>query len=406
MSRPQGDRRGASEPSDAGTTGGHAKRERNEASGRKALEKRNASCSPSTQSSAACPGRRRRRADRPGSGSGCKTLRTVCLATKVGASKRAAKLAKKNNIWQQIHMLLFLESNLLEFLSVWPPFPMTQLTKRPSKRPFSPSSARTRSISARYPSSTLTAWWGSSRSANSACSRTSRRPSSFPGQPRSGVILSAWISSRVQDDTSPSADACPFPCVAGRAADSDVLLEITAIERANEHPLHRRQSGGAGTAILAKHLPLRQSCDQRFHRGSLGDLPEHRRAQREQGISLASRSTGSRAWEEHRQDRCHGCRHRVPQVAFGEVQAQGDLEAIEKALLEECRAMRTREGHGLAAVRRFAEQWQGRLSIRSGTAGCLLSPNGREAKNASLTSRTSRQPDKYYSSRDVFLVTI
>ena len=52
-----------------------------------------------------------------------------------------------------------------------------------------------------------------------------------------------------------------------------------------------------------------------------------------------------------------------------------DLEAIEKALLHGAsRYAEKGRGHGLAAVRRFVNQWNGKLSIRSGTAKLSILP--------------------------------
>ena len=52
-----------------------------------------------------------------------------------------------------------------------------------------------------------------------------------------------------------------------------------------------------------------------------------------------------------------------------------DIEAIEKALLHGAsRYADEGRGHGLAAVRRFVTQWNGKLSIRSGTARFSIIP--------------------------------
>ena len=46
-----------------------------------------------------------------------------------------------------------------------------------------------------------------------------------------------------------------------------------------------------------------------------------------------------------------------------------DLEAIEEAMIHgKSRYADEGRGHGLAAVRRFVNQWDGKISIRSGTA--------------------------------------
>src|SRR4030067_1636596 len=52
-----------------------------------------------------------------------------------------------------------------------------------------------------------------------------------------------------------------------------------------------------------------------------------------------------------------------------------DIEAIEKALLYGAsRYVDEGRGHGLAAVRRFVNQWNGKLSIRSETARFSIIP--------------------------------
>lgn len=53
-----------------------------------------------------------------------------------------------------------------------------------------------------------------------------------------------------------------------------------------------------------------------------------------------------------------------------------DFQAIEKALLQGAsRHEEKGRGHGLAAVRRFVNQWKGKLSIRSGTAKLSIIPD-------------------------------
>ena len=54
---------------------------------------------------------------------------------------------------------------------------------------------------------------------------------------------------------------------------------------------------------------------------------------------------------------------------------KGDLDAIDHALLHGASRYEDEgRGHGLAAVRRFVDQWQGKLSIRSGTARLSIIP--------------------------------
>ena len=53
-----------------------------------------------------------------------------------------------------------------------------------------------------------------------------------------------------------------------------------------------------------------------------------------------------------------------------------DLLALEKALIQGASRYRdVGRGHGLAAVKRFVERWQGRLSIRSGSAKLSILPS-------------------------------
>ena len=60
---------------------------------------------------------------------------------------------------------------------------------------------------------------------------------------------------------------------------------------------------------------------------------------------------------------------------------KNDIEAIEKALLHGAsRYADEGRGHGLAAVRRFVNQWNGKLSIRSGTAKLSIIPDWSRGK--------------------------
>jgi len=60
---------------------------------------------------------------------------------------------------------------------------------------------------------------------------------------------------------------------------------------------------------------------------------------------------------------------------------KNEFEAIEKALLHGAsRYADEGRGHGLAAVRRFVNQWNGKLSIRSGTAKLSIIPEWARGK--------------------------
>jgi hypothetical protein len=66
----------------------------------------------------------------------------------------------------------------------------------------------------------------------------------------------------------------------------------------------------------------------------------------------------------------------------GRFKLRSDLDAIDRALLHGAsRYEEIGRGHGLAAVRRFVNQWNGKLSLRSGTARLSIIPpwaRGRE----------------------------
>ncbi len=60
---------------------------------------------------------------------------------------------------------------------------------------------------------------------------------------------------------------------------------------------------------------------------------------------------------------------------------RNDFDAIDKALLHgTSRYADEGRGHGLAAVRRFVNQWNGKLSIRSGTAKLSIVPDWARGK--------------------------
>lgn len=60
---------------------------------------------------------------------------------------------------------------------------------------------------------------------------------------------------------------------------------------------------------------------------------------------------------------------------------KNDIDAIENALLHGAsRYTEKGRGHGLAAVRRFVNQWNGKISIRSGTAKLSIIPKWARGK--------------------------
>lgn len=164
--------------------------------------------------------------------------------------------------------------------------------------------------------------------------------------------------------------------------ESDVLLEITPIERANDiHYIVGRVEERA-QAILAKHLRY----DSRAVNGFIVALSEIC-----QNIVEHSENKGFVGIQKYRYPSLGRNIVKIAVMDAGigfrrslssRFKLKGDLEAMEKALLHGAsRHEDEGRGHGLAAVRRFVEQWQGRLSIRSGTARLSLIPKwarGRE----------------------------
>jgi anti-sigma regulatory factor (Ser/Thr protein kinase) len=174
----------------------------------------------------------------------------------------------------------------------------------------------------------------------------------------------------------------PMRPLVGGGGESDVLLEITPIERANDiHYIVGRVEERA-QAILAKHLRF----DSRAINGFIVALSEVC-----QNIIEHSENKGFVGIQKYRfqklgknivkiavMDAGIGFRRSLA----GRFKLRSDLEAIEKALLHGASRHKDEgRGHGLAAVRRFVAQWQGRLSIRSGTARLAILPKwarGRE----------------------------
>ncbi len=179
------------------------------------------------------------------------------------------------------------------------------------------------------------------------------------------------------------------PPMTGNAGESDVLLEITPIERANDIHYIVGKVEERAQAILAKHLHY----DSRAINGFIVALSEIC-----QNIVEHSENKGFVGIQKYR---FPGLGKNIVKIAVmdagigfrkslsGRFKLKGDLDAIEKALLHGAsRHEDEGRGHGLAAVRRFVEQWQGRLSIRSGTARLSIIPKwarGRE-RELSLTS--------------------
>ncbi len=167
-----------------------------------------------------------------------------------------------------------------------------------------------------------------------------------------------------------------------RSADSDVLLEITPIERSNDIHFIVGKVRDRAQAILARHLHY----DDRAVNGFIVALSEVC-----QNIIEHSENKGFVGIQKYR---FQNLNKNIVKIAVmdvgigfrkslsGRFKLRGDLDAIDKALLHGAsRYEEAGRGHGLAAVRRFVNQWNGKLSIRSGTARLSLIPEwarGRE----------------------------
>ncbi len=167
-----------------------------------------------------------------------------------------------------------------------------------------------------------------------------------------------------------------------RSADSDVLLEITPIEKSNDIHFIVGKVRDRAQAILATHLHY----DERTINGFIVALSEVC-----QNIIEHSENKGFVGIQKYRYQSLN---KNIVKIAVmdvgigfrkslsGRFQLRSDLDAIDKALLHGASRYEDEgRGHGLAAVRRFVTQWQGKLSIRSGNARLSIIPKwarGRE----------------------------
>jgi anti-sigma regulatory factor (Ser/Thr protein kinase) len=167
-----------------------------------------------------------------------------------------------------------------------------------------------------------------------------------------------------------------------RSAESDVLLEITPIQKSDDIHFIVGKVRDRAQAILATHLHY----DDRAINGFIVALSEVC-----QNIIEHSENKGFVGIQKYR---FQNMNKNVVKIAVMDVgvgfrkslshrfKLRSDLEAIDKALLHGASRYEDEgRGHGLAAVRRFVNQWNGKLSIRSGTAKLSIIPQwarGRE----------------------------
>jgi hypothetical protein len=160
-----------------------------------------------------------------------------------------------------------------------------------------------------------------------------------------------------------------------RSSYSDVLLEITPIEKSDDiHFIVGKVKGRAHT-ILARHLHYDEKAIHGFivslsevcqnilehsgHTGFVGIQKYHFQKLNKNVVKLAVMDIG-----------IGFCKSLLERFEI-----KDDLDAIERALLHGTSRYSDRgRGHGLSGVRRFVNQWDGKLSIRSGTAKLSIIP--------------------------------
>lgn len=160
-----------------------------------------------------------------------------------------------------------------------------------------------------------------------------------------------------------------------RSSYSDVLLEITPIEKSDDIHFIVGKVRDRAQAILTRHLQY----DERAINGFIVALSEVC-----QNILEHSQYTGFVGIQKYR---FQGMGKNVVKIAVMDTgigfrkslserfSLKSDFDSIEKALLHGAsRYADEGRGHGLAAVRRFVNQWNGKLSIRSGTAKFSIIP--------------------------------
>jgi anti-sigma regulatory factor (Ser/Thr protein kinase) len=174
-----------------------------------------------------------------------------------------------------------------------------------------------------------------------------------------------------------------------RSADSDVLLEITPIEKSNDIHFIVGKVRDRAQAILATHLHY----DERAINGFIVALSEVC-----QNIIEHSENKGFVGIQKYRYPSLNKNIVKIAVMDAGigfrkslssRFKLKSDLEASDKALLHGASRYEDEgRGHGLAAVRRFVNQWNGKLSIRSGTAKLSIIPpwaRGREQERSLLS---------------------
>ena len=178
-----------------------------------------------------------------------------------------------------------------------------------------------------------------------------------------------------------------------RSSYSDVLLEITPIEKSDDIHFIVGKVKDRANAILTKHLHY----DERAINGFIVTLSEVC-----QNIIEHSETKGFVGIQKYFWQNLNKNIVKIAVMDIGigfrkslseRFSFKNDLEPIEQALLH--RASRYTEkgrGHGLAAVRRFVNQWNGKLSIRSGTAKLSIIPDWARGRGRGKEKETNLAP--------------
>ena len=160
-----------------------------------------------------------------------------------------------------------------------------------------------------------------------------------------------------------------------RSSYSDVLLEITPIEKSDDIHFIVGKVKDRANAILKRHL----NYDERAIHGFIVAISEVC-----QNIIEHSETKGFVGIQKYHWQNMNKNVVKIAVMDLGigfkkslseRFPLKNDFEAIEKALLHGAsRYVDKGRGHGLAAVRRFVKQWNGKISIRSGTAKFSIIP--------------------------------
>ncbi len=166
-----------------------------------------------------------------------------------------------------------------------------------------------------------------------------------------------------------------------RSSYSDVLLEITPIEKSDDIHFIVGKVKDRADAILTRHLKyddrtingfivaLSEVCQNIIEhsetKGFVGIQKYHFQNLNKNVVKIAVMDTGI------------GFRKSLSE----RFSLKDDLEAIEKGLFHGASRFADKgRGHGLSAVRKFVRQWDGKLSIRSGTARLSIIPQWARGK--------------------------